>query len=253
MMLQINKQAIAKAFGRSAINYDYYSKLQRITGNFLLKLVPSRSCLGKLLLDAGCGTGWYSRIWRNYGKIVVALDISKEMLQQAKNNKSANYYLLGDIDFLPLANSSIDIIWSNLVVQWSRDLRSVINQFTKILKPCGCLLFSTLSSGSLKEIHLAWSYVDNVSHVNTFLSKNEIISICNDNNLIHKSKIITMHYPNIISAMRSIKGTGATHLHNGRKNIVLTRNRLSQLETYWPRDKKGFRLTYNLIYGVTRF
>ncbi|PPI86889.1 malonyl-ACP O-methyltransferase BioC [Candidatus Pantoea edessiphila] len=245
----INKKAIAKAFDRAATCYDNYSELQRLSGDTLLKLAPN--CLGKLLLDAGCGTGWYSRIWRQYGKHVMALDLSFQMLKQAKKNNSANHYIVGDIDSLPIANSSIDIVWSNLVVQWSNDLNQVLSQFNKLLKPYGCLLFSTLSDGSLYELQFAWSYIDQYSHANKFLTKKEIFKICHDKNLKCQSQIIIMHFPNAISAMRSLKGIGATHIHKGRNSMLLTRNRLNLLETYWPRDEHGFRLSYHLIYGVT--
>ncbi|PPI88737.1 malonyl-[acyl-carrier protein] O-methyltransferase BioC [Candidatus Pantoea edessiphila] len=251
MKLQINKQAVITAFDRAAINYNNYAVLQRLSGDILLKIAPSFFS-GRLLLDAGCGTGWYSNIWRERGKFVIALDLSIEMLKQAQKNNSANYYIVGDIDYLPISNSSLDIIWSNLVVQWSSDLGRVLNQFNKTLKPNGYLLFSTLSEGSLKELHCAWSYIDNYYHVNEFLSKEEIFKICREKRLTCKSQVIIMHFPNALSAMRSLKGVGATHIHKKCRNSgILLRKNLNLLETYWPRDKHGFRLSYHLIYGVT--
>ncbi|PPI88067.1 malonyl-[acyl-carrier protein] O-methyltransferase BioC [Candidatus Pantoea edessiphila] len=248
MMLQFNKQAIAKAFDRAAIHYDSYATLQRLSGNLLLKLAPSYS--GRLLLDAGCGTGWYSRIWRERGKYVIALDLSLQMLKQAKKNNTAHHYIVGDIDNLPIAKSSLDIVWSNLVVQWANDLSKVLNRFNQILKPYGCLLFSTLSDGSLQELHCAWSYLDKHNHANHFPSKKEIFKICQEQHIACRSKVVIMHFPNVISAMHSLKGIGATHIHKGRNSILLTRKRLGRLQTYWPRDKYGFRLSYHLIYGV---
>jgi len=62
---------------------------------------------------------------------------------------------------------------------------------------------------------------------------------------------VTLHFPDALSAMRSLKGIGATHLHQGRDGQVLTRQRLNQLEAHWPRDRHGYRLSYHLIYGVT--
>ncbi|MXP51044.1 malonyl-ACP O-methyltransferase BioC [Pantoea sp. SoEX] len=245
----VNKQAVAKAFDRAASQYDSYASLQRLSGNLLLKLAPSYS--GKLLLDAGCGTGWYSRVWRDRGKYVIALDLSIEMLKQARKNNTADYYISGDIDHLPIANNTVDIIWSNLAVQWSNSLSKVLNRFNQALKPYGCILFSTISDGSLKELNIAWSYLDEYDHVNQFLSKKEIFKICHMQNITCQSQIVIMHFPNVLTAMRSLKGIGATHLHKGRNSIVLTRNNLYKLEKYWPRDKYGFRLSYHLIYGAT--
>ena len=79
-----------------------------------------------VLLDAGCGTGWYSRLWQQRGQRVVALDLSPQMLQQARSLDAVSSYLAGDIDALPLASQSIDRVWSNLAVQWSSDLRTAL-------------------------------------------------------------------------------------------------------------------------------
>ncbi len=57
MTLQVNKQAVAKAFGRAAQHYEQHAELQRQSGDALLALAPAG--FGPHLLDAGCGTGWY--------------------------------------------------------------------------------------------------------------------------------------------------------------------------------------------------
>ncbi|MFP3632215.1 methyltransferase domain-containing protein, partial [Burkholderia sp. SIMBA_045] len=84
MTLRVDKQAVARAFGRAASHYDAHAALQRLSGDALLALAPAQS--GLQLLDAGCGTGWYSRLWRERGKQVTALDLSPQMLQQARDN-----------------------------------------------------------------------------------------------------------------------------------------------------------------------
>jgi malonyl-CoA O-methyltransferase len=250
MTLQIDKAAVARAFGRAASQYDRHAELQRLSGDALLALAPDQT--GTLVLDAGCGTGWYSRAWRTRGKQVTALDLSPQMLQQARQNDAAQHYLAGDIDRLPLNNGCFDLVWSNLVVQWSSDLRAALHQFTRVLRPDGCLMFSTLSAGSLQEVHHAWSYLDQQQHANHFLSEQDIALACAEQRLQCESQIITLHFPDALSAMRSLKGIGATHLHTGREGSALTRQRLAQLEAHWPRDRHGYRLSYHLMYGVSQ-
>ena len=65
MTLQVNKQAVAQAFGRAAAHYEQHAQLQRQSGEALLALAPA---IGPQLLDAGCGTGWFSRYWRDRGR-----------------------------------------------------------------------------------------------------------------------------------------------------------------------------------------
>ncbi|MGK3140701.1 malonyl-ACP O-methyltransferase BioC [Pantoea sp. C2G6] len=250
MTLPVDKRAVARAFGRAAGHYDAHAALQRLSGDALLAHAPAQS--GPSLLDAGCGTGWYSRLWRERGKQVTALDLSPQMLQQARENHAAQHYLAGDIDALPLADNSMDLVWSNLAVQWSDDLDRALSQFRRVLRPGGTLLFSTLGDGSLQEVHEAWSHLDALPHANRFLSQPQIASACHNQQLSCTSEVVTLHFPDALSAMRSLKGIGATHLHHGRDGRVLTRQRLTALEAHWPRDRHGFRLSYHLIYGVSR-
>lgn len=250
MTLQVNKQAVAQAFGRAAAHYEQHAQLQRQSGEALLALAPAR--FGPQLLDAGCGTGWFSRYWRDRGRQVCALDLSPAMLQAAREQQSAHDYLQGDIDQLPLADNSVDGVWSNLAVQWSSDLRTALQQFLRVTRPGGSVLFSTLLDGSLQEVHQAWAQIDGRRHANRFLSDDAFAAATAGLPLRSQTQIVTLHFPSALSAMRSLKGIGATHLHEGRQAALLTRPQLAQLEQHWPQDVHGYRLSYHLMYGVLR-
>lgn len=250
MTPHVNKRAVALAFGRAATCYEQHAELQRLSGDALMALAPEKT--GSDLLDAGCGTGWYSRVWRQRGLNVLAFDLSPEMLHQARRADSAHAYLAGDIDALPLLKQSVDVVWSNLAVQWSSDLRRALHQFARVLRPEGTLLFSTLLAGSLQEVREAWAQLDEGEHVNHFLSEEQVRTAGSDLRLRFERQTLTLHFPSALAAMRSLKGIGATHLHQGREGALLTRQRLAQLERLWPRDKQGYRLTYHLMYGVTQ-
>lgn len=251
MTLLVNKDAVARAFGRAAGHYEQHAELQRRCGDALLALAPPVASGGDLL-DAGCGTGWYSRLWQQRGQRVVALDLSPQMLQQARSLDAASSYLAGDIDALPLASQSVDCVWSNLAVQWSSDLRTALQQFARVLRAEGVMLFSTLLAGSLQEVHDAWRPLGAGEHANRFLTEAQVRAAGAGLNLRFIRQTQVMHFPSALSAMRSLKGIGATHLHQGRDGAPLTRQRLTQLEALWPRDAQGYRLTYQLLFGVTQ-
>ncbi|HBZ17164.1 malonyl-ACP O-methyltransferase BioC [Pantoea sp. NPDC088449] len=248
MTLQVNKQAVAQAFGRAAAHYEQHAQLQRLSGDALLARAPAG--FGPHLLDAGCGTGWYSRYWRDRGRTLTALDLSPDMLQTAREQQSAQHYLLGDIDDVPLADASVDGVWSNLAVQWSSDLCTALQQFLRVTRPGGTVLFSTLLDGSLHEVHHAWAQLDGRRHANRFLSAAQLRAATATLPMQAEQQIVTLHFPSALSAMRSLKGIGATHLHDGRGSSVLTRTQLATLEQHWPQDEAGYRLSYHLMYGV---
>ncbi len=135
-------------------------------------------------------------------------------------------------------------------MQWSSDLRTALQQFLRVTRPGGSVLFSTLLDGSLQEVHQAWAQIDGRRHANRFLSGDAFALATAGLPLRSQTQIVTLHFPSALSAMRSLKGIGATHLHDGRHAALLTRPQLAQLEQHWPQDAHGYRLSYHLMYGV---
>lgn len=248
MTPKVNKQAVASAFGRAAQSYQQHAELQRRCGEQLMALADVSGC--RSVLDAGCGTGWFSQRWRQRGLQVTALDLSPAMLAEAESRDSADRYLLGDIDVLPLADGEVDLCWSNLAVQWCDDLSHALNQLCRVTRRGGRVLFSTLAADSLSEVRDAWRQVDDAGHVNRFLSLGQIAAACGDHRVQLSEQRLTLAFPDVRAAMHSLKGIGATHLHEGRRPGLMTRQRLQQLETAWPRDERGCLLSYHLVFGV---
>ncbi|MEQ4532462.1 MAG: malonyl-ACP O-methyltransferase BioC [Mixta sp.] len=248
MTHKINKQAVAQAFGRAAGGYDRFADFQRYSGERLMTLLPPAAA-GRVL-DAGCGTGWFSRRWRAQGHQVIALDLSPGMLAQARRDASAHHYLLGDIEALPLQSHSVDLSWSNLALQWCDDLAQGVRELCRVTRPGGQVLFSTLAEASLQEVRSAWQAVDDYQHVNRFLSESAIRQAGAGMALRLHCETVVQHFPDVLSALHSLKGIGATHIHQGRASGLLTRQRLHQLAQHWPQDEHGYLLSYQLITGV---
>jgi malonyl-CoA O-methyltransferase len=248
MTKPVDKLAVAKAFGRAAANYDNFAELQRLSGNYLIRRLAGVTAAK--VLDAGCGTGWFSRYWQAQGSSVTALDLSATMLTQARENQAAQVYLEGDIESLPLADEQVDLAWSNLAVQWCSDLRRGLSELYRVTRPGGRVAFTTVAEGSLPELHAAWQAVDDRPHANAFLSQSEIETACAGWRATVHLEEITQSFPDVMSAMRTLKGIGATHLHDGRKNALMTRQQLQRLSLAWPQQNGEFPLTWRLVSGV---
>lgn len=99
----------------------------------------------KNVLDAGCAAGWYTDWLLDHGAEVTALDFSPQMIEMTKRrvgNKAT--VIQGDlnkpIDYLN--KESFDIIISSLTLHYIKDWDFVMNQFNRLLKPAGSLVFS---------------------------------------------------------------------------------------------------------------
>ncbi|WP_436857029.1 malonyl-ACP O-methyltransferase BioC [Citrobacter tructae] len=247
-MAQVNKQAVAAAFGRAATHYEQHATLQRLSADALLAQLPTRGF--EQVLDAGCGPGRLSRYWRERGSQVTALDLSAQMLDEARRQNTAHHYLAGDIESLPLATATFDLAWSNLAVQWCDNLHGALRELCRVVRPGGVVAFTTLAQGSLPELHQAWRAVDDRVHANRFLPHQTLREAMRGWRGHHQLFTLTLAFDDALSAMRSLKGIGATHLHEGREQRVLTRAQLQQLQLAWPQAQGKYPLTYHLFAGV---
>ena len=101
---------------------------------------------GKTVLDAGCGSGKFSAAIARFGaKKVIGLDIGEKGLQFAREQtrKVAYGYVLeyrkGSLLEMPLADSSVDIVWSNGVIHHTTGYEQCVKEFARVLKPGGTL------------------------------------------------------------------------------------------------------------------
>lgn len=107
-------------------------------------LVPNVD--GKRILDAGCGTGFYTKWLVEQGADVLGIDVSDEMLSHAVDQVSGSAEFtqadLGEpLDFA--AAEWFDGIVSALALSYVKDWDQVFSEFNRILTSGGFLVFST--------------------------------------------------------------------------------------------------------------
>jgi len=165
----IDKRRVRRAFDRAAADYDRVAVLQREVGARLLERLDYIRLQPHTIVDLGTGTGHLSKaLAQRYKRArIIATDLAPNMLRAARRHAAPLARLLhrqsfvcGDAERLPFASQSVDMIFSNLTLQWCSDLDKVFAEFRRLLKPGGLALFSTFGPDTLKELRDSWAAAD---------------------------------------------------------------------------------------------
>ena len=252
----LDKAKLKQAFSNASTTYDSVAQLQRDVGWELLAAVDKTNITGTLL-DIGCGTGFLTRellALSGYQQII-ALDIAFAMLkttQQKLAGQTPVHYLCANAECLPLAAQSVDVVFSNLALQWCNPLDMALQEIKRVLKIGGQLHFSTFGTQTLNELKHAWAQVDRYSHVNDFYSENHIKQDLQNAGFRQISTInicYQPYYDSVQALMRELKQLGAHNVLEGRNKRITTKSAMQQMIAAYQPNTLGHQIpaTFEVI------
>ena len=262
---EIDKREVRRAFSRAAADYDAAAVLQREVCARMLERLEYIKLQPERILDVGSGTGWGTRrLTQRYPSAqLIALDIASGMLQAARGHSgwwqklfggAKQIQVCGDMEALPVAANSLDMVWSNLAVQWCNDLPTTFVELKRVLKVDGLLMFSTFGPDTLKELRQAFNGVDQHNHLNRFTDMHDIGDM-----LVHSGfaepvmdmEYITMTYDDVRGVLQDLKAIGAHNATAGRARGLMGRNAWTRLVENYERLRSNGKLpaTFEVVYG----
>lgn len=264
---QFDSEHVRQAFGRAAATYERHAVLQNEVQSRLQERLDDLHIAPRCVLDVGCGTALGTAALRKrFPKAhTLALDIALPMLQAAKQHTSwlqslagkSFARICGDAEALPIRDAGIDLLYSNLCLQWCGDLNTVFDEFRRVLAPQGALLFSTFGPDTLVELRQAFAEVDSSPHVSRFLDMHQLgdsLLAAGFRDPVMERDVFTLTYPDALSLMRELRAIGATNADRQRKRGLTGKHQLNRVIAAYERFRVDGVLpaTYEVIYAVAK-
>ena len=259
-MPMLDKKQMRLSFDRAASHYDDSAVLQREVADRLLSRLEMIKYQPRRILDLGCGTGYCAEhLQRRYKKSeYIGMDIAPRMVTTARSQHGRWFrrqrWLCADAETIPLADNSIDMVVSNLTLQWC-DAARVFDELARVLRPGGLLMFSSFGPDTLYELRSAWAQVDDYPHVHDFVDMHDLgdnlMHLAYSNPVVDIEKL-TLTYDNIKSLLLDLKNIGAHNVANKRISGLMGKQHFQNFsEAYRQQFEQNGRLpaTYEVIYG----
>ncbi len=272
---ELDPRAVRRAFGRAAATYDGAAVLQREVGARLAGRLDVVKLAPGTILDAGCGTGEaIGELSARYPSArVVALDAALPMLQQARTRSAHGRSLLArmlgplgrggapvpafvcaDGTALPLPGVCVELVWSNLMLQWVNDLPRAFAEFRRVLRVGGLLTFTTFGPDTLKELARAFARIDGHTHVSRFVDMHDLGDMLVQAGFadpVMDRELITVTYPSPAALLAELKAIGATNQTRDRPRGLTGRSRRAALEDVLRKLAQDGRIpaTFEVVYG----
>jgi malonyl-CoA O-methyltransferase len=189
------------------------------------------------------------------------------MLKQAKQRFKADLglkrwlptstkieFITGDAEQLPLADNSVDMVFSNLALQWCDPLTS-FQEIQRVLKPGGLLSFASLGPETLHELRQSWAQVDDYPHVNVFYDMHDVAEAMMQARLaepVLDVERVQLSYDSVMSLMKDLKTLGAHNVNSGRNKGLTGKDAMQKMFQAYEqfRDQKmQLPASYEVIYG----
>jgi len=260
-LFELDRVRLRAAFERASAGYESAASLQARVGAELLERLAAFAFEPRVVLDLGAGTGRVTReLKRRYPRaLVIALDLAPGMLREARRHQHwwrRFERVCADALRLPLADASVDLVFSSLMLQWCEPLGEAIAEVRRVLRPEGFFAFSTLGPDTLNELRQAWSQADGYNHVNHFADMHDVGDALVRAGLtepVLDVERLVLRYADALTLMRDLKAIGAHNATAGRPRALAGRARLTRVQDAYETFRSAGQLpaTYEVIYGAS--
>lgn len=227
-------QADNKKLSDSVLHQEIGQRL--LTRLELIKLTPNK------VLDLGCGDGLHAKALQQHYPTALLLAIDKLLPQAAlASSRKLSWRkrltsLVADAGQQPLADESIDLIFSNLMLHWLDQPLAVVNEISRILAPGGLVMFSCYGPDTLLE--LRETGIDFPEFVDMHDLGDDLVASGLGDPVMEMEKL-TLKYTNSEQLLIDLSAAG----------LIFPQQQAALLASEAVEQRNDFHLTIEVVYG----
>lgn len=261
---RINKALMRRAFDRAAHSYEDHAPLQKEVAQRMVQRLDLVKLNPRRVLDIGSATGRSTRMLAQRYPFaqVTALDLSLSMLRLARRATPMmdkwfmrrTTFTCADAEALPFATGSMELVFSNLTLQWCGEPERVLSEMRRVLAPGGLLMFSSFGPDTLKELRESFARADGFVHVHAFMDMHDLgdaLLRVRFTNPVMDMEQFTLTYPDVDKLMRDLKALGAHNVSAGRAHGLTGKTRMQNMRAAYETWRRNGVLpaSYEVVYG----
>lgn len=258
------KSLVRRSFDRAAASYDAAAVLQREVNERMLQKLDIVRHEPQRILDLGSGTGYGARLLRQrFPKAgVIEADLALGMLRTSRGERSgwrrwfaASEHVCADMESLPFADNSLDMLWSNLALQWCNEPDAAFAEMMRVLRPGGLLMYSTFGPDTLKELKTVYAGVDQYNHINRFIDMHDLgdaMVRAGCETPVVDMEMLTLTYSTARAALVDLKAIGAHNVTAGRARGLMGKAAWQRIVDNYEALRRSdgmLPLTFEVVYG----
>lgn len=238
--MDYNKQLIRASFNKYNSSYDLYNSVQIKAAEYLGRMLQVG--FSPLLLDLGAGNGSAAKVIlekHSYNNCI-SVDIAEQSLE---NIGKRFMPVCADIDNLPIDSGIVDLVISNMSLQWLQDIEKSFAEIYRVIRPGGEIAFSIPVKGSFEAVKRFCP-----DSFNELYSTPDIIKILGKYKLDivkQDTEDYSIKFLDLLSALKSIRNIGAG-VRLSKNNVSFMRAKLLKADSFFGNNLVP--LDYKILY-----
>lgn len=259
MNTRFDRRLLRARFADAARRYDEIAVLQHEVESRLLESALDLQPAPQRIADVGCGPGRaLALLRRRYRQaLAVGVDLALPMLRLAR--RAGGVWrdlpvLCADAAALPLPDSSIDLLFSSLCLQWIDDVPAALDEFRRVLRPGGRLLLATFGPDTLVELRAAWAAAGRHAQVSDFpgiAELGDLVMAQGFRNPVLDRDVFTLSYTRLDDLVAELRAIGANNARSDRPRGLTGRRAWQAMRAHYESLRDGedrLPATYEVIY-----